>query len=125
MQMTEGEIVRSYKEAKNKSQQVGILAELNCCSKEKIIEILKQEGTPSRELPRQRKKKDLVDTSIVVTKKNLEIKKMAVVEEKNKKQLPEAVKEAISKQMIEEQEAIDRHSQRLKELNDYLLGVNE
>lgn len=124
MQMTEGEIVRSYKEAKNKSQQVGILAELNCCPKEKIIEILKEAGTPSRELPRQRKKKDLVDTAIAVAKKKEELK-MAAVEEKNKKSLPESVKEAISKQMIEEQEAIDRHSLRLKELNDYLLGVSE
>lgn len=40
MQMSEGEIKRRYKEAKNQKQQIGILADLNCCSKEEIESIL-------------------------------------------------------------------------------------
>ena len=40
MQMTDNEIKRQYKEAKNKKQQIGILADLNCCSKEEIESIL-------------------------------------------------------------------------------------
>ena len=40
MQMTEGEIRRSYGAAKNKNTQIGILADLNACSKDHIKQIL-------------------------------------------------------------------------------------
>lgn len=40
MQMSESEIRRNYKEAKNKKQQISILADLNCCSKEDIENVL-------------------------------------------------------------------------------------
>lgn len=40
MYMTEGEIRRDYTGAKNKSMQIGILADLNCCTKDRIREIL-------------------------------------------------------------------------------------
>lgn len=44
MESSEKEIVRTYMMAKEKGKQIKILAELNCCSKEKIIEILKNNG---------------------------------------------------------------------------------
>lgn len=53
--MTESEIVRNYREAKNKREQVNILADLNCCSKEEITEILLNNGVSSQELPKKRK----------------------------------------------------------------------
>ena len=40
MQMTNSEIRRNYAEARNKSKQVGILADLNECSRDEIEEIL-------------------------------------------------------------------------------------
>lgn len=40
MLMDVGEIRRQYKYAKNKKKCVSILAELNCCGKEKIEQIL-------------------------------------------------------------------------------------
>ncbi len=40
MQMTEGEIRRRYGAAKNKKEQIGILADLNACSTEHIKHIL-------------------------------------------------------------------------------------
>lgn len=40
MYMTEGEIRRDYAGAKNKSMQIGILADHNCCTKDRIREIL-------------------------------------------------------------------------------------
>lgn len=43
MQMTAGEIKRSYEEAKNKGRQVRILAELNNCSQDEIHTILSGE----------------------------------------------------------------------------------
>lgn len=40
MQMSYGEIVRSYKEAKEPKKQIGILAELNAVGKDEIAKIL-------------------------------------------------------------------------------------
>lgn len=42
--MDKGEILRDYKAAKNHKRQIPILAELNACDKEKIIEILNRGG---------------------------------------------------------------------------------
>jgi hypothetical protein len=44
MQMTASEIVRSYKEAANRDEQVMILADLNACSEKKIKAILTKAG---------------------------------------------------------------------------------
>lgn len=44
LQMTVEEIVRSYREAKDKAAQVGILADLNLCPKEMICKILVEGG---------------------------------------------------------------------------------
>lgn len=53
--MTEGEILRSFKEAKDPLKQVKILAELNDCPVEVIKMILKRQGVDGRTLPRARK----------------------------------------------------------------------
>lgn len=44
MQMSEGEIVRSYNHAENRQKQIKILSELNACSKAQIREILERNG---------------------------------------------------------------------------------
>lgn len=54
MQMTHGEIVASYRQAKNKKEKVKILAELNACTKDEIKKILLEGGLDVRELPRNR-----------------------------------------------------------------------
>ena len=54
MQMTPGEITRRYRESKNKSEQIKVLAELNCCDKAEIEKILKAAG---HELPQPRGRK--------------------------------------------------------------------
>lgn len=56
MMMSEGEIIASYRGAKKKGPQVGILADLNACPQDTILEILKKHIDP-KELPRKREKK--------------------------------------------------------------------
>ena len=58
MMMSNDEIVRSFLEAKYRTKQVGILAELNACRKNDIIEILKQGGVDHRLLPRAKERDD-------------------------------------------------------------------
>lgn len=48
MQMGYGEIVRSYKEAKEPKKQIGILAELNAVGKDEIAKILYDAGEISK-----------------------------------------------------------------------------
>ncbi len=51
MQMSVGEIKRSYDEAKHKQRQIGILAELNNCTKEDIIKIINIENKSNNTVP--------------------------------------------------------------------------
>lgn len=79
--MTDLEIVSSYRQAKKKKEQITILSQLNACSKEKIIEILKNNGIQKQELPRNRKKK--VDSVPVATNQVKEVKKEENAKMKN------------------------------------------
>ncbi|HIU80042.1 MAG TPA: hypothetical protein IAC67_03910 [Candidatus Coproplasma excrementipullorum] len=60
MEMSPEEIVRDYRTAKNKGKQVTILAELNGCTREDIIAVLSAGGINPKELPRSRKKANVV-----------------------------------------------------------------
>lgn len=55
--MSGGEIVTSYKQAKDKKKQITILSQLNLCTTDEIIEILKANGVDGRSLPRTKKDK--------------------------------------------------------------------
>ena len=57
MQMTEGEILRSYREAKNPKEQIKVLAELNAVPEYRIVDILKKQGVDGRVLPHPRRPK--------------------------------------------------------------------
>lgn len=67
MEMTDIEIVKSYRAAKEKKKQITILADLNLCQKEDIIAILVAGGVNRKELPRERKKKAPVAKSLIET----------------------------------------------------------
>ena len=55
--MTPGEIVASYRQAANKNNQIGVLADLNVCSKDDIIEVLAAQGVEvKKKAGRPRKK---------------------------------------------------------------------
>lgn len=50
MQMTDGEVVMNVMQAKDQKAQITICADLNCCSEEKIKDILKAQGVDLRSL---------------------------------------------------------------------------
>ena len=63
MNMTKEEIVRDYKAAKTPAKQITVLADLNACSKQEIVEILREAGCelPAyyTKKPKQEKPEDL------------------------------------------------------------------
>ena len=56
MTMTNAEIVRHYQEAANKSKDIKILADLNCCAPSEIRAILAQAGVPGVKAPARQAK---------------------------------------------------------------------
>lgn len=57
MEMTNEEILRNYRQAKDRRMQIGILADLNQCGTVRIVEILTEGGVPAEELPKIKKHK--------------------------------------------------------------------
>ena len=55
MYMKDIEIVGSFKRADNQKEQVAILAELNVCEKQEIIEVLKKNGIDTSKVEEQMK----------------------------------------------------------------------
>lgn len=51
MLMSDFEIVRDYKASAKKGKQIGILADMNGCSREKIRDVLRRNGISEAELP--------------------------------------------------------------------------
>jgi hypothetical protein len=58
MYMSNADIIKEYKEAKDRSAQVKILADQNCCSVEQIIEILVDGGIDHRCFSMLRRKRN-------------------------------------------------------------------
>ena len=70
--MTNGEIVTSYRQAKHKTQQIGILAELNRCSSKKIIKILLNAGFSPKCFNRAKKELEINDTICELSEEEVE-----------------------------------------------------
>ena len=63
MMMTDGEIVKSFREAKNKRQQIAILAELNATSEDIIRTTLKSKGIDLRSANAGKKKNMVIEAA--------------------------------------------------------------
>lgn len=135
MQMSNEEIVRSYREAKSKSKQLKILAELNACDTQKIKDILIGSGMDHRRLPRGEREKTAVQTEEArpekekreAVKKKPENTQCESAESVKKEDpeppkiyIPEIVKQAVTEKMIQVQESMDRNAADLSDLNAFL-----
>lgn len=138
MQMSNEEIVRRYKEAKDKAKQLGILSELNACDRQKIKDILAEGGIDHRQLPRSRKEKAADErTEKAERTKARPAKEKQTVQEKpvntqcggdNPTERPEdkkiyileIVKQAVTEKMIQVKESMDQNAADLSDLNAFL-----
>lgn len=82
MQMTVEEIIRNYTESKDKAKQIGILADLNGCDKEKIRSILRTRGVelPTKGRPKKEQETIKTDFSHDKMSKTVTIKNLATGE---------------------------------------------
>ena len=91
MIMTDEELLREYKGAKKKTAQIAILADLNMCTKDDIKEILERLGVPRDELYAKRGRKKSPEKVLLEAAKG---------ESAPAHTMPEAVREALSKELI-------------------------
>ena len=111
MKMKESEICREYKEAKDKRAQIRILAELNLCEKNEILNILLKNGY---ELPPERKKTEQKEEKAVCIGPREE---KAQEEAPEKPQnMPEAVMSTLYARMDELDEAIKKLEKEYREI---------
>jgi len=69
--MTEGEIVRSYKDAKDKNKQISILKDLNGCSTYDICQVLIKNGVEIANPPKKRGRKPASKNAEAEVKANM------------------------------------------------------
>lgn len=118
MEMNENEIVRSYRESKNKKQQIGILADMNCCEPEQIKEILKKNGVDLRGGNYRAKKeeapKENAKAAPPIPKRKIEIPEEQIVKDK----LPRIVRKTL-------EEDLDFIEEQLKELIEKKITIKK
>lgn len=133
MTMSIEEIIRSYTQSKDQRKQIGILADLNGCDKEKIRTILIHHGV---KLPTPgRPKKEVKEPTVKIEKRKAsdvlpvpkeEPKVVRVpVPEKKKEPLPMSVLTALEKRIEEIDVEIFELNFEKEEIKRFLEGSNE
>ena len=136
--MSDKEIVREYNEAKNKNEQITILADLNLMQESDIKDILAKNGIKvSGKRGRKKMEKAAVDEVPVkkvtkaavddvpktnVAKAAVERPKMEPVKITVLPKMPNTVQNLLTKRMIVCQTSIDKYTKELKEINEFLGG---
>lgn len=130
MQMTNADIVKEYKEAKDRTAQVKILADQNCCSEERIIGILVDGGIDHRcfSMLRRKRNQEAAAAAEKIPYKKPEIipappekKESAAPAEEHTPEVPKAVIAAVEDKITELQYMIEKN----KEQAESLLQHNE
>lgn len=109
MHMTNGDIVKSYKEAKEKKKQIEILAQLNACPVATIREILVSEGV---QFPGPKPKKPESSTA------------ETPAEASKEKAVPEAVNIAVIEKLTAIQQKISALEDEIEKLNNTAAVLN-
>lgn len=139
MVMSNEEIARSYREAKDKWEQIGILADLNLCSKAEIRKIIQETNTelePEKKSNRGRKSlnklvKDLKaeqeKSEAVREQVMIELKDRTVVLEKNKEpDFIEAIKEFVNgPAFVDQIDLLDQEIRKLTAKKEKLTSLRD
>lgn len=138
MTMSNEEIIRSYTQSKDQRKQIGILADLNGCDKEKIRTILIHHGVklptpgrPKKEIKEAQEKMEKKREAAVIKKASdvlpvpKEEPKVVRVPEKKKEPLPLSVIMALQKRIDEIEIEKKELTVEQEEIIKFLEGSNE
>lgn len=123
MYMSNADIVKEYKEAKDRSAQVKILADQNCCSTERIIGILVAGGIDHRCFSQLRRKQNQAAVSAaeeVVKAEKVPYKKPEIIPGPPKKaDIPAPVIVAVEDKITELKYMIEKNAEQAKSLQEH------
>ena len=125
MYMSNADIIKEYKEAKDRTAQVKILADQNCCSEERIIGILVDGGIDHRcfSMLRRKRNQEAAAAAEKIPYKKPEIipappekKESAAPAEEHTPEVPKAVIAAVEDKITELQYMINQNKDSVKSL---------
>ena len=127
MIMTDNEIVREYSAAKRKKEQIKILADLNVCKYNDIVDILQKYGINEERRGRKKVGEEKEHEMEAVKEPIKEMESKAAVEPEMERIkimpiMPSTITRILTKRMIACQNAIDKNKKELKEINDFMGG---
>lgn len=115
MEMTPQEIAKEYREAKDKGNQIKILADENLTDRKEIVKILKEQGEITDKVPRARGARAKAEKGTEASDKVA-----AVVKEVAAVHIPESVKHALEREMVNMQNDIDSKKDDIKKLKEHI-----
>ena len=124
MYMSNADIIKEYKEAKDRAAQVRILADQNCCSTEQIIGILTASGIDHRCFSQLRRKQNQAAASaaeeVVKAEKKIPYKKPEIILAPPKKaDIPAPVIVAVEDKITELKYMIEKNAEQAKSLQEH------
>ena len=130
MQMTDSEIVKSYKEAKEKKKQIEILSQLNACDVAKIREILIANGVQFPGPKPKKVKEEKTEVVAVISRDAAILKDASTLP--IKKAIPEFVDKVVQEQLdllrkiiAKEEEHLAKLKAEEAELSQWFKSVKE
>lgn len=111
MTMKPADIAKEFNEAKDKTVQLTILADMNVTTKQEIAKVLIAEGIPASEIPLKSKRGRPSG------------KKGAAVEEQENSPIPESVKVACERELVNMQKDIDGLKDNVKKLEGNIADI--
>lgn len=118
MIMTDAEILRDFNGAKKKSEQVQVLADLNCVSKEEMMSKLRELGVDEKDLKSRQSRKKKVDKERAEEATPAKVESAPV-------HIPQTIKEVLTKALIDKQEQIDKLQAEMVDISIYLQACKE
>ena len=115
MEMTNAEIVRQYKEAKQKNKKIKILAQLNACDETTIRKILIEGGAIEEKTQKPTVRSEIPDRKLRVTSKAGTVPYV----------IPQSIVKAITIQLDRIEENIKNYEQLKKNTEEQLLAANK
>lgn len=115
MEMTNAEIVRQYKEAKQKNKKIKILAQLNACDEITIRKILIEGGAIEEKTQKTKVRSGIPDRKLRETSKAGTVPYV----------IPQSIVKAITIQLDRIEENIKNYEQLKKNAEEQLLAANK
>ena len=118
MNMTPQEIAKEYREAKDKGNQIKILADENLTDRKEIIKILREQGEITDKVPRSKGLRAKAEPGAAIANKKKEESGAAVG-------MPVSVQAALERELVIMQRDIDEQREKVEKLKEQIGDIEQ